>query len=222
MKRTLKDVKEKKYRKLIKDHNNRFNSMSATHCRVCGLKRRWEVSGHYKKHWAYKILKELLPTLTEWQSQFHYYRAQPFHLDYPKELPTIRGLYQHEYDKLTAEQKLCFRNNGYPNEANPLFLEPWQKAQHAKGKKFYNEKFVLKEELKSLLYLKEEKNITRMWNWEDSDYRKEENYIRAHNIRVKAAKAIGYRVHFEKDYEFGHVAKRNAILKKEFEEEIYE
>jgi len=225
MYRTHKDIQEKKYRKLLIRHQKETNkSLQDKIYKKSGLKRRWDVSKRYRKHYLYQALKEVLPMITDWEYQITSYTNGHINKKTWSEIsigPDLKGIYAKDFRALDLMKQMCFcKIPGIPDEINPLLLTLYE----IKAGPIYNEKYFLRDELKELLYLREEINYTRVWNTKpNSEYEKRENYIRKNGIRIKYAKTCGWKkTHSRRDWFISSRKKTDKILVKQYKKDIEE
>jgi hypothetical protein len=216
MKRTHKDIQEKKYRKLLKTHSNRHRQDNdPVLYKKDGLKRYWQVSTKFKKHPLYKALKEILPLVTD-DVQYQETRYHPS--DWSSDGPNFKGIYTKDYKVLDPMKQMCFsKEQNVPDEKSPWCITTWEKKQGL----IYNEKYFLREELKELLYLKVEPNYSRVW-WSgyhnNSEFKREENFIVNHRIRQKGSKTLG--ISIDKDYWDREPEEKDKELVKAYKKEV--
>lgn len=218
MKRNHKDIQNKKLIKIIKKEkelNNRDRG-SRTYYKKDGIKRVFSVSTRFKKNPLFKALSFILPRITE-----------PGFLIPPKSYfsgtdtqPMILDLDINEFKALTPDQQLCFDIlPGSAEEYNMDFSHGPNRPKYV-----YPKKYTLTQRCKEMLYVKEEVNWVKSWSYytNSTEEAQLDNYIKNHDIRRKAAKAMSKR--YREVYDYNETKKRlkNIDLKQDQEREIKE
>ena len=218
MKRSRKDIQEKKYRKILKTHSNRHREDNdPKNYKREGFRRCWEVSTRFKKHYLYKELKEIFHLVSD---DVQYKGGHIFQDEWPNSFPSFKGIYAKDFRALSPMQQMCFRKDNVPDEKAPWNISAWERKRGL----IYNEKYFLKEELKGLLYLKVEPNYRRLW-WNDyqqnSEYKREENFIVNHEIRQKGSKVCGWSYKFHDYWDYQPENKDKELIK-QFKKDVEE
>ena len=216
MRRTTKDLKEKKHRRILKTLNKLRNERhkAERHLgpnKVDGIKRIYQVSNKFKSSIFYQPLKDLLPLITE----PGYKIPEKRYWIGADTQPEILDIDIRDFQKLTLLQRTCF-------DVKPgkkiVDARPFCSSNRIRNKDYYDypKLYTLSRICRNMLYIKDEPN--KVINWScvppSSEEKRLKNYTITHNIKKDVKKLLGW------DHDWDYNKNKRSTIEKDLKKQV--